>query len=53
MVAGIEPENLGSWKAFTKAGFESPKGNEDRLGANRILNARCHLIARLPLIVSC
>lgn len=53
VVAGIEPENLGSWKAFTKAGFESPKGNEDRLGANRILNARCHLIARLPLIVSC
>ena len=52
-MAGIEPENLGSWKAFTKAGFVSPKGIENQIRANRILNASVHVVARLPLIVSC
>ena len=53
VVAGIEPENLGSWKAFTKVGFVSPEGIEDQIGANKILNASVHVVARLPLIVSC
>ena len=53
VVAGIEAENLGSWKAFTKAGFVSPEGIEDQIGANKILNPSVHVVARLPLIVSC
>ena len=52
VVAGIKPENHGSWKAFVKVGFVSSKGIEDWLGANRNLIASYHVIARLPLIVS-
>ena len=52
VVAGIEPENLGSWKAFTKAGFVSPKDMECRLGSRRVLNAANHVIAQLPLMFS-
>ena len=52
VVAGIKQENYGSWKAFVKVGFVSPKGIEDWLGANGILIASDHVIALLPLIVS-
>ena len=36
-----------------KSGFVSPAGIENQIRANRILNASVHVVARLPLNVSC